>query len=81
MATTIIRNEADFAELFRSWPAVGPTLRWADRPSGLYRAHFHAIGPNRKTACGLSVPKPGSVAMEAWADADCGNCRATWTVR
>jgi hypothetical protein len=79
--TTMIKTAADFRELFSTWPNVGPTVRWADRASELYRARFHAVGPNGKTACGLTVPKPGSVAMEAWADADCGNCRATWTVR
>ena len=76
-----VLSEEDFQGLFRVWPNVGRTIRWWRRPSDRNPAPFHAIGPNRKTACGLTVPAIDSLAgAEAWGDSDCGNCRATWTV-
>jgi hypothetical protein len=76
-----VRSEEDFQELFRVWPNVGPTVRWWRRPSDRNGVPFHAIGPNRKTACGLTVPAVEDVVgMEAWGTSDCANCRATWTV-
>lgn len=80
MPYIVIHNEREFKELFAAWPNVGATIRWAPRASELYRTRFHAVGPNRKTACGLTVPPVGGLAMETGGDTTCQNCRSTWTV-
>ena len=76
-----IHTEAQFDALFSTWPNVGPTVKWARDPVTLERKPFHAVGPNRKTACGLTVPPVAKVSMAAWGDITCVNCKLTWTVR
>ena len=87
MSRFSIHNEADFDALFpapaKIHPYAGiPAVRWWRRTSEAHRAPLHAVGRNRKTSCGLTVPAVAEVLGMASSGGPgwCRTCESTWIV-